>query len=56
MYGKQCNNICGHCFENDCLHINGTCLRGCEIGYVGEMCKTGMLIKHTPSTSTSLFT
>lgn len=25
---------------NKCLHINGTCLIGCDAGYQGFLCKT----------------
>ena len=39
--GVDCSNTCGHClFPNDCFHINGTCLSGCEPGYTGDDCKT----------------
>ena len=49
-YGQECNNTCGNCFgQEQCLHTNGTCLSGCDTGFVGEECKTGMSknnIKH----------
>ena len=39
-YGKNCNNICGHCFGDEpCFHINGTCFAGCDSGYTGILCK-----------------
>lgn len=25
---------------NKCLHLNGTCLIGCDAGYQGFLCKT----------------
>ena len=40
-YGYDCNNTCGHCTDKEtCSHTNGTCLVGCDPGYVGELCKT----------------
>ncbi|XP_078327321.1 uncharacterized protein LOC111115469 [Crassostrea virginica] len=40
-YGKNCNNSCGFCSDqNDCSHVNGTCLSGCDLGYTGALCKT----------------
>ena len=41
-YGKECNNTCGYCLDQDeCHHINGTCVKGCDPGYIGDLCKTG---------------
>ena len=38
-YGASCNETCGHCFqEESCLHTNGTCIKGCEPGYIGNLC------------------
>ena len=38
-FGQDCNNTCGHCLNNDvCHHVNGTCLRGCNPGYHGDLC------------------
>ena len=46
-YGKECNNTCGYCLDlSDCFHINGTCLNGCESGYIGDLCKSSKLISH----------
>ena len=40
-FGQDCNNICGHCLYNEvCHHVNGTCLRGCNPGYLGDLCAT----------------
>lgn len=40
-YGINCNETCGHCQDiNQCSHINGTCLTGCESGFQGDFCKT----------------
>ena len=41
-YGTKCHEMCGHCFEEqNCFHIDGTCLNGCDPGYYGVSCKTG---------------
>ena len=41
-YGKECNHTCGYCLDQDeCHHINGTCVKGCDPGYLGDLCKTG---------------
>ena len=43
-YGNDCNNTCGLCTDKEsCFHTNGTCLVGCDPGYIGELCKTGKL-------------
>ena len=40
-YGRECKSNCGHCFNStDCFHVNGTCLKGCDAGFLGNMCKT----------------
>ena len=40
-YGENCNNMCGHCIDGEfCDHTNGSCLNGCNPGYVGDECKT----------------
>ena len=40
-YGKECNHTCGYCLDQDeCHHINGTCVKGCDPGYLGDLCKT----------------
>lgn len=39
-YGDKCSETCGHCRDiTQCLHTNGTCLTGCELGYQGKLCK-----------------
>lgn len=39
-YGIDCEDSCGLCRDvNQCSHINGTCLTGCDAGYQGTMCK-----------------
>ena len=40
-YGSDCNNTCGQCINDEvCIHTNGTCLNGCDPGYVGPLCGT----------------
>lgn len=29
-----------NCHDNDCYHVNGTCLSGCMAGYRGNRCRT----------------
>ena len=46
-YGYDCNNTCGHCTDKEsCFHTNGTCRFGCNPGYMGELCKTGMFFMY----------
>lgn len=41
-YGENCSNQCGHCFETEqCHHINGTCMNGCDSGFHGLLCTDG---------------
>lgn len=38
-YGENCSIPCGYCFESEqCNHINGTCMNGCDSGYQGVLC------------------
>lgn len=40
-YGTACNETCGQCDElEQCSNINGSCLTGCNAGYLGETCET----------------
>ena len=40
-FGIDCNQTCGKCLENSvCNRVNGTCGRGCDAGYIGDLCKT----------------
>lgn len=40
FYGVDCIEKCGQCRDIDqCHHINGACLTGCEAGYHGDLCK-----------------
>ena len=41
-FGQNCTGVCGHCSENEqCHHINGTCLNGCDPGFNGLKCDQG---------------
>lgn len=45
FYGPDCRQKCGNCLDvNKCLHTNGVCLTGCDVGYQGALCKTRELI------------
>lgn len=44
-YGVNCNGTCGHCRNSyECFHIDGLCMNGCEVGFSGSMCKSGMYL------------
>lgn len=44
-YGENCNMPCGHCVKSEqCNHINGTCMNGCDSGYEGLNCTAGEFI------------
>lgn len=52
MYGQNCNLSCGHCIMSEqCHHINGTCMSGCDIGYHGLHCTEG---KHQSNNSNTV--
>ena len=41
-YGQDCNHTCGHCWDHtQCHHVNGSCLGGCEEGFIGDKCMKG---------------
>lgn len=40
FYGETCNDPCGNCRDgNQCHHITGTCVSGCDAGYKEDLCK-----------------
>lgn len=42
VYGQNCSLPCGQCLDNEqCHHINGTCMNGCGRGYQGLNCTEG---------------
>lgn len=42
LYGENCSMHCGHCVRSEqCHHINGTCMNGCDSGYQGSICMEG---------------
>ncbi|XP_062599753.1 multiple epidermal growth factor-like domains protein 10 [Saccostrea cucullata] len=39
LYSLHCNQSCGWCLNfGQCHHIDGTCLKGCEIGFKVDKC------------------
>ena len=43
-WGQNCRSKCGNCLGNSpCHHINGTCLEGCETGWLGFHCVAGKI-------------
>lgn len=35
---------CGHCHKSEqCHHINGKCMNGCDSGYQGSICMEGKI-------------
>lgn len=39
VFGDACKNQCGNCANNTkCHHVTGTCLHGCEPGYLEDDC------------------
>nr|XP_034322333.1 receptor-type tyrosine-protein phosphatase alpha-like [Crassostrea gigas] len=39
QYGEDCALTCGHCLGSEpCHHINGSCPRGCQKGFIGDKC------------------
>lgn len=50
MYGENCSISCGHCLAREqCHHINGTCMNGCDSGYQGSSCTEGNVLNITRS-------
>lgn len=45
MFGDGCKNKCGSCANNtNCHHVTGTCLHGCELGYLEDDCSKSKLL------------
>ena len=41
-YGQDCALLCGQCLNNEqCHHIDGRCLNGCQPGFQGDYCTHG---------------
>lgn len=39
FYGKECNNMCGHCKDNSvCDKGTGSCPNGCQAQWTGAKC------------------
>lgn len=48
MYGENCSISCGNCFAREqCDHINGTCMNGCDNGFQGYSCTEGNVVNVT---------
>lgn len=46
-YGKDCQHRCGSCInQTHCYYVNGTCLEGCDTGYLGDKCVDGNTESH----------
>jgi hypothetical protein len=44
-YGQHCGYYCGVCLKSEqCHHVNGTCLKGCDAGYTGMLCQGSKLL------------
>ena len=42
-HGLECNKSCGYCFNREqCDHVTGSCLNGCDKGFYGDKCDKGM--------------
>lgn len=42
MYGVNCTEKCGSCFNfEQCHHLDGTCMKGCDRGFHGSRCIEG---------------
>ena len=42
LFGNHCNKSCGKCHNDEqCHHVNGSCLNGCRAGYHGVTCTKG---------------
>ena len=48
-YGYRCEKNCsGHCLNNSiCDPIDGICSNGCQVGYIGKLCKDSKIIWKT---------
>lgn len=47
MYGVNCSEKCGTCLEfEQCHHLNGTCMEGCDRGFHGSYCTEGYSMQH----------
>ena len=43
-YVLVCNQACGNCSKGEqCHHVNGSCLNGCEVGMYGDKCDNSEL-------------
>ena len=41
-YGLECKQACGYCSKGEqCNHVNGSCLNGCDVGVYDDKCDKG---------------
>jgi hypothetical protein len=44
-YGLNCGFHCGACLNSEqCYHVNGACLNGCDPGFQGGSCKDSKIL------------
>ena len=44
-FDQDCKQACGKCLrEEQCYHVNGTWLNGCDAGYQGLECAEGNVL------------
>ena len=44
-YGEDCRYPCSEqCINGDCDRFNGSCVSGCEDGFIGDKCNQGICI------------
>lgn len=50
-FGANCKNKCiGRCLSNGiCNHVDGTCIGGCQDGYIGRFCSLRKFPRPTPA-------
>ncbi|ELT91610.1 hypothetical protein CAPTEDRAFT_188763 [Capitella teleta] len=39
FYGIKCREKCGHCKNDSCSYVDGHCLDGCQLWFIGDLCK-----------------
>ena len=56
FYGSSCNNICGHCLNEDsCDDKTGTCVTGCHSHFLYPFCKGKFKKKIIAKTNVRIF-
>ena len=45
-FGQDCSESCGTCLrEEQCHHVNGICMNGCDRGFQGNKCTEGKWVR-----------